>query len=107
MILGFLSFADRTKLSSIYFENNNHNTKDKRVSDIAAAVNSLYENVAGGQSTTAIEYWSALSSDLEPTGIIFEAKYLTFTGFHVEHLIILSNLGLSNKSFRKDILAIF
>jgi hypothetical protein len=69
-----LSFANRTKLASIYFEVDNHNYEAKRVRDIAATVNSFYGHVAGGPNTTATEYWSTLSSDLKTTEISLKQK---------------------------------
>ena len=42
--IGLLSFADRTKLSSLYFEIDNFNYEAKRVRDVAVMVSTSHNN---------------------------------------------------------------
>jgi hypothetical protein len=55
--IGLLSFADRTKLSSLYFEIDNFNYEAKRVRDVAVMANT-------SQSTDSQVYWKGLTVSL-------------------------------------------
>ena len=44
--IGLLSFTDRTKLSSLYFEIDNYNYEAKRLRDVSVIVNSSHNNDA-------------------------------------------------------------
>jgi hypothetical protein len=57
--IGLLSFAERTKLSSLYFEIDNYNYEAKRVRDVSVIVNSSHSNDA---TQTVIEYFEKKDS---------------------------------------------
>jgi hypothetical protein len=65
--IGLLSFTDRTKLSSLYFEIDNYNYEAKRLRDVAVIVNSSHSN-------DAISYWKALTVSMMNTDQQLKAK---------------------------------
>jgi hypothetical protein len=65
--IGLLSFADRTKLSSLYFEIDNYNYEAKRVRDVAVMVNTSY-------SDDTQNYWKGLTVSMMNTDQLLKAK---------------------------------
>ncbi len=65
--IGLLSFTDRTKLSSLYFEIDNFNYEAKRVRDVAVIVNSSHGN-------DAIAYWKGLTVSIMNNELLLKEK---------------------------------
>jgi hypothetical protein len=65
--LGLLSFTDRTKLSSLYFEIDNFNYEAKRVRDVAVIVNSSHSN-------DAQVYWKSLTIFMMNNELLLKEK---------------------------------
>jgi len=59
-----LSFNDRTKLSSIYFEIDNYNYEAKRVRDGAVMAQTGSHDIILNGMTAAMAYWTKLSKNL-------------------------------------------
>jgi len=62
--IGVLSFADRTKIASLYFQIDNHNYEAKRVRDSAVVAQTGSRNVICDGMPAAQAYWVALSKSL-------------------------------------------
>jgi hypothetical protein len=62
--IGLLSFGDRTKLSSLYFELDNHNYEAKRVRDSAVVAQTGTRRELCNGMPAAFAYWDALSKNL-------------------------------------------
>jgi|WetSurMetagenome_2_1015567.scaffolds.fasta_scaffold288576_2 hypothetical protein len=65
--IGLLSFTDRTKLSSLYFEIDNYNYEAKRLRDVAVIVNSSHRD-------DAQNYWKGLTVSMMNTDQLLKAK---------------------------------
>jgi hypothetical protein len=65
--IGLLSFTDRTKLSSLYFEIDNFNYEAKRVRDVAVIVNS-------SNSPDAQHYWKGLTISMMNNELLLKEK---------------------------------
>lgn len=65
--ISLLSFSDRTKLSSLYFEIDNFNYEAKRVRDVAVIVNSTHSN-------DAQVYWNGLTSSMKDNELQLKEK---------------------------------
>ena len=65
--IGLLSFTDRTKLSSLYFEIDNYNYETKRLRDVSAIVNSSHNN-------DAQTYWKSLTVSMMNNDQLLKAK---------------------------------
>jgi hypothetical protein len=62
--IGLLSFADRTKLASLYFQIDNQNYEAKRARDSAAVVQTGSHSSRENGIPTAQAYWMTLSNSL-------------------------------------------
>jgi hypothetical protein len=62
--IGLLSFADRTKIASIYFQIDNHNYEAKRVRDSAVVAQTGSSSSKQNGMTVAQAYWVTLSNSL-------------------------------------------
>ena len=65
--ISLLSFSDRTKLSSLYFEIDNFNYEAKRVRDVAVIVNSSHSN-------DAQVYWKSLTIFMMNNELLLKEK---------------------------------
>jgi len=65
--IGLLSFTDRTKLSSLYFEIDNYNYEAKRLRDVSVIVNSSHNN-------DAQTYWKSLTVSMMNNDQLLKAK---------------------------------
>jgi hypothetical protein len=62
--IGLLSFVDRTKLSSLYFQIDNHNYEAKRVRDSAVVAQTGSRTSIHNGMPAAQAYWVTLSNSL-------------------------------------------
>ena len=65
--IGLLSFADRTKLSSLYFEIDNYNYEAKRLRDVAVIVKT-------SNSNDSVGYWKGLTVSMINTDQLLKTK---------------------------------
>jgi hypothetical protein len=73
--IGLLSFTDRTKLSSLYFEIDNYNYEAKRVRDAAVIVHTPHGGgTLDASARKSSQYWELLSLNLRANELTLEEK---------------------------------